>query len=115
MSEVRIPDEVWSVSLPQNQGKKLTKIELFSAKQWREYALRIKDRNRFSPKIPGLPAARREYYSTRYRVRVDGRFILGPRKTFITFTKQEIFDRYLNGREDEMPETEVYPCQQEVV
>jgi len=95
MSETRTPEIIWEVSLPGCKGKKQLKIELFPASLWREYAMRIKDRKRFSPKIPSLPDAMNEYYATRYRIRVNGRFVLGPKKTFLTFSKEEIFQKYM--------------------
>lgn len=95
MSEYRQPQIIWETSLPGNKGKKQAKIELFSASLWREYAMDIKSSNRFSPKVPLQLEARNEYFHNRYRVRLNGKFIQGNRGAFLTFTKQEIFERFL--------------------
>ncbi len=69
MSEMRIPDIVWRWGNAATQGKKMLKIELFLAEQfrcnWNPY-----NRTMF----PHPPLRNREYWQQYYRLRVDGRW-----------------------------------------
>ncbi|HHL33133.1 MAG TPA: hypothetical protein ENJ30_02070 [Desulfobulbaceae bacterium] len=69
MSEVRTPDAIWRFRIAGEDGKKTLKIELFRAGQWRR-SWRPYKRNMY----PRPPIRKPEYWHTRYRLRIDGRW-----------------------------------------
>jgi len=97
MSEIWLPDIVWRCGNATTQGKKLLKIELFSAEQFRC------DWNPYSRKRYPHPQLRnREYWQQYYRLRVDGRwFTLNAYKYYFFPPEQavEIADKmYKRGQ-----------------
>jgi len=96
MSEHRQPTEIWIKRLPQNEGKKALdscslKIEIFPAHYW---AMKWEPcSSLWFPKPPLNILARKEYWETRLRVRVNGKW-LGTRAKYVTFTKEQIRERY---------------------
>jgi len=95
MSESRLPNVIYEVSLPGKRGKKEAKIELFSASQYREYAMSPSCSKRFDPSIPLNIHARREYFKTMFRVRLNGRFVKSKEsKRLKMFTKKQAFEKF---------------------
>jgi len=96
MSERRPSSEIWIKRLPQNEGKKAgdfctLKIELFPARFW---ALKWEPSSTlFYPKPSIQSEKRSEYWLTRFRVRVNGKW-LGDRAKYVTYTKEQILERY---------------------
>lgn len=89
MSEIRIPDEV---ILRNNQGKispKTCKYELFQATQfaWRWTPLQ---RGKFHPSPPLNTERRQEFWLSRYRVRLNGRWVGDSKYTL--FSREQIAD-----------------------
>lgn len=76
MSDDCRPFEVFHRFLPENDGKKQgairIKYELFTAKTW-ALVWSPGDR-RFSPSPPTVGVARYEFWATRIRVRINGRW-----------------------------------------
>jgi hypothetical protein len=96
MSEHRKPIEFWSKSLPQKQGtkkrkKRLFEIELVPAFLWR--GLWEPRSKLFIPQVPLRHEDMTEYWTTRFRIRVKGRWV-GPAGRLKMFTKQQIRERY---------------------
>jgi hypothetical protein len=96
MSERRQSIEIWTLRLPQNRGKKpgvfsTTKIELFPSHYWAEHW--EPGSKLFSPRLPLRSISRKEYWETRYRVRVDGRW-LGTKAKYVTYTRDEVIEKY---------------------
>ncbi len=93
MSEHRQPEEVWIKRLPQNEGKKTAKnckqkIELFPAHYW---ALDWEPGSKlFYPKPPLKSGARKEFWDTYYRVRVNGVWLSLVGMKYEFFTKMSI-------------------------
>ncbi|MFA7174797.1 MAG: hypothetical protein WC340_15585 [Kiritimatiellia bacterium] len=97
MSELRKPVEIIKLFLPVNAGKKTgfsctLRVELYPASCWR---------NRwepcstlFYPKVPLKTSLRRNYWETRYRIRVNGRWRCNHAK-YETFTREEILEKLL--------------------
>jgi hypothetical protein len=69
MSDERKPDAIWRFWVAEANGKKLLKIELFQARQWRSSAT-ISKRNRY----PWCPMMGMEYWTKYYRLRINGRW-----------------------------------------
>jgi hypothetical protein len=96
MSEHRQPVEVWIRRLPEKEGKKspdscTLKIELFPARYW---ALKWEPcSSLFSPKPSLNSLTRKEYWLSRYRVRVNGKW-LGGRAKYVTYTKEQVLELY---------------------
>lgn len=95
MSEFRRPVEIWSRRLPENEGKKpsgfYSKIEIFPSHYWARHWEPGSDL--FHPKMPLQSEARKEAWETRFRIRVNGKWV-GEQAKYETYTKQQIFDRY---------------------
>lgn len=96
MSEIRRPAEIWMRRLPGNDGKKAgenctLKIELFPAHYWREHWEPASVL--WSPKLPLKSESRREYWTSRYRIRVNGVWV-GTRAKYVTYSKEQIRERY---------------------
>ena len=82
--------------MPQGEGKKASgliaiKIELFPAYFWAEHWEPAS--SLFSPKLPLQSEARRDYWTSRYRIRVNGKWV-GDRAKYVTFDKVAIRERY---------------------
>ncbi|MBL4904424.1 MAG: hypothetical protein JKY62_17510 [Desulfocapsa sp.] len=69
MSEERVPDAIWRFWIAGINGRKLLRIELFLARQWKITA-RIGKRNRY----PWCPMRGMEYWTEYYRLRINGRW-----------------------------------------
>jgi hypothetical protein len=98
MSETRLPAEIWTKRVPVNDGKKsgdfrTVKIELFPAGLWRFHWEPCSPA--FFPKVPLQTEARLDYWRSRYRIRVNGRFVRARAK-YETFTKAQIRARYFS-------------------
>jgi hypothetical protein len=96
MSDYRKPTEIWLKRLPKNEGKKVgencnLKVELFPAFYWSKHWEPGSDL--FSPRLPLQGEARKEYWSKRYRIRVNGKWE-GSRAKYVTYTKAMIRERY---------------------
>ncbi len=96
MGEHRKPSEVWFRRLPKKMGKKPPKndtirIELFPAYLWARHW--EPGSSLFSPKLPLHSVSRRDYWVSRFRIRVNGKWI-GSRAKFVTYTKEMIRERY---------------------
>lgn len=96
MSEYRQPAEIWTRRLPQNEGKKTSekcsqKIELFPAHYWAENW--EPGSTLFSPKLPLQSMARKIFWETHYRIRVNGVWI-GKKAKYVTYTKEQIREMY---------------------
>lgn len=96
MSEYRTPAEIWIKRLPEKDGKKpgvfcSLKIELFPAHYWAEHWEPGSDL--FSPKPPLQSEARKQYWTSRYRIRVNGKWV-GDKAKYVTFDKLAIRERY---------------------
>ncbi len=100
MSETRRPYESFSHRLPENDGKKevqkCIKYELFAAKEW-ALVWSPGDR-RFCPPLPSPGLARKEFWETRIRVRINGCWY-GAKGQYLFLTRAE-FGALLLG---EMP------------
>ena len=97
MSEHRKPSEIWK-RLPgfpgTKQGKKY-KIELFPAHYWaHEWE---PGSNTFSPKPPLNSAARKIWWETHYRIRVNGVFVGSCTKGEMQFlTREDVLNIYFS-------------------
>lgn len=91
MSDERLPCEVWVKKikdLPENQGKKSVKIELFLAKQW-VHKSRKGSKCKIKPNI-----YRSACLDAMYRLRIDGKWLQaeGYHLWFLTYQEAiEIF------------------------
>ena len=96
MSEHRQPIEIWTIRLPQIKGKKppkncKQKIELFPAHYW---ALDWEPGSKFfNPRPPLQGEARKLFWETLYRVRVNGVW-KGEGSKYVLLAKSEIFEMY---------------------
>lgn len=96
MSDHRKRVETWYKSLPPKLGKKVTKkrelkVELYPIYLWAKY---WEPSNKFfSPKLPMHSVKRLKYWATRYRVKVNGRWLKEEAK-FQSFTKAELRYRF---------------------
>jgi len=96
MSDHRKPTEVWYKSLPQKRGtkkrkKRDLKIELVPAFLWRGLW-----KPRCGLFVPAVPLRFEDmilYWTTRYRIRVNGRWV-GPTGRYKMSTKKQIRERY---------------------
>jgi len=97
MSEKRQRIETWRKFLPGNQGKKVAEIELFPARLW---AGKWEPGSRSFYPLPSFQSMkRREYWLTRYRLKVGGCWY-GSRATYCMYTLQETIQIFLKlGRE----------------
>ncbi len=96
MSDHRKPVDVWYKRLPQKRGTKkrkfrLLKIELVPACEWK--SLWEPCSTLFIPKVPLRYDSMNEYWETRFRIRVDGKWV-GPNGQYRMFTKVMIRERY---------------------
>lgn len=96
MGEIRTPVEIWTRRLLESDGKKAgdfrtQKVELFPAFFWAEHW--EPGSELFAPRLPLQTRARKEYWLSRYRIRVNGRWV-GTRAKYVTFTRDEILGRY---------------------
>lgn len=73
-------------------GTKTTKIELFPASEWRY--LWEPGSNKFFPKVPLQTQKRQEYFSERYRVRLDDSWVVEGAQ-YRMFTREEIVERWI--------------------
>ena len=94
MSEIRLPDEVINHRLPTKQGKKSTKIELFSAKQFAHRWSPLK-RGMFTPAPPLNTARRQGFWEVMYRVRINGKWHGGG--SYTLFTREQVMEMILGG------------------
>lgn len=101
MSDFRQPVETWVRRLPQNEGKKTpknctVKIEIFPAHYW---AFNWQPGSQlFYPKVPLQSEAKKRYWETRYRVRVNGAWDNGRAKAkFVTYSREELFEKYFKA------------------
>lgn len=83
--------------MPENEGKKqgkncTVKVELFPAHYWGK-CWSPENNGIFSPKLPLQNEARREYWLSRYRIRVNGKWV-GTRAKYVTYSKAQIRERY---------------------
>jgi hypothetical protein len=94
MSDHRRPIVAFSRRLAGNNGKKtggFCRIEIFPAK---DFALLWEPSGKgFSPKPPLLDSSRKIFWEGRYRIRVDGRWLVDGAK-YTLFTREEILDRF---------------------
>lgn len=97
MSEVRRPVEIIKRFLPVNDGKKagvfcIVKVEIFPASCWRD---RWEPCSKlFYPKVPLKTSSRKDYWETRYRVRVNGKW-RSEKAKYETYTREEIIEEFL--------------------
>lgn len=96
MNEHRRPVEVWIRRLPKITGKKVCKnctlkIELFPIYLWASHWEPASPL--FSPKLPLKSGTRKEYWETRYRIRVNGKWESRKAK-YVGYTKKQIRERY---------------------
>lgn len=96
MSELRKPLEIWTRRLPESYGKKegdfcTVRIEIFPAHYWGRHW--EPGSELFSPKLPLQGKARKDYWETRFRIRVNGKWS-GTRAKYVTYTKEQIRERF---------------------
>lgn len=96
MSDHRKHTLVWTQSVPRKRGTKKQKkdsfrIELCPASLWED--LWEPCSTLFVPKVPLRLDDRRDYWDSRYRIRVNGKLV-GSTGRYQMFTKAEIRERY---------------------
>jgi len=92
MSEVRLPDAIFSCRIPQGEGKKSLRIEIFSSLKWkRQWRPHTGKPPNMSPKPPILPRYQEEWFSQHFRLRVDGRWWNTSDKKYQFFTREDAF------------------------
>lgn len=96
MSEYRSPTEIWTRRLPQIDGKKTPKncnqkIELFPAHYWAENWQ--PGSKLFSPRLPLQSMARKIFWETHFRIRVNGAWV-GEAAKYVVYTKDQIRAMY---------------------
>lgn len=84
MSDERTPDAIWRFWVAGINGRKLLRIELFEATQWKMKAKTSK-RNRY----PWCPMKGMEYWTEYYRMRINGRWRQKEGYRFRFFTLEE--------------------------
>jgi hypothetical protein len=99
MNEQRKPSETWFKRLPRKVGQKASrkcnlKIELFPVYLWGRWW--SPGSSLFSPRLPLRTEDRLEFWQTRYRIRVNGKWV-GSRAKYVGYTKQQIRERYFKG------------------
>lgn len=92
MAEQRGKTETIDIYMQVKGGKKLTKIELFPAHLWSN--LWYPGSRSFSPRLPLQSEARKEYWETRYRARINGVWHVGAVQ-YRMLTRDEIIDKFV--------------------
>lgn len=92
MAELRKKIETIDIEVHENGGKKQTKIELFPAHRWS--SIWQPGSRLFSPRLPLQSEARKEYWETRYRARINGVWHVSAVQ-YLMLTRDEIIDRFV--------------------
>ncbi len=92
MSEQRIPDMAFTRTIARENGKiksglcKSTRFEVYGA--W-QFSQRLDGKN-FSGDMPARKSARKEFYKTMFRLRIDGRWYMPGGRKYVFLTLEEI-------------------------